>query len=255
MGTDDSLSEGGINNEVREGSHGNIVQAGPVGSVNVTAPEPRSQIMPAVLVSVTVLTLLALGALMISAATGNWPANIRQTQEKSGHAAPSPSESASSRPPSAPTAPPAAEGPGADRKGPGPADVPSESSTPAGGTDASKGPERDFPYGKTTELGEEVTGDRAVRCGDFQLCAYRERNHRVRFDFAAPSSSVTDWNTCYSLPAGAPGFVSVFNGRGYTYWVYDKPGCRGEHHLVGAEPRHYDFERFDGFVFFSYAKA
>lgn len=256
MGSDDDSlrRESTFEHRVEKGKHGTVVQTGPVDEVNVTSREPRPQTLQNVLVSVTILTVLAVGVSVVIVSSGLWPAGSRRSHDGSARPAPSSSPPAGSATPSAPAPPPRApEESAADGNAPDShKKEPSAASPSSGESGSSTGSRRNFPNHKTTELGGEITKAQATACGEFELCAYRTPDHRTRFDFAAPGSDAADWNTCYSLPSGDPGFASVVNGRGYNYYLYEKPGCEGGVHVLNS---YKGFQDWDGFTFRSYAKT
>ena len=118
------------------------------------------------------------------------------------------------------------------------------------GSGGDAGSKSGFAAFKTMDtVGPEVVNGAA--CGAYSFCAYRAEGHRQRYDFRAPDA--TPGRVCWTLPPGAPAFVSVVNGRGhhfgYRYFVYEKPRCGGERHLLDTRDGYQDH------TFTSYAKT
>lgn len=234
MSGDDSHKTGCGDNRIEGGRFRYVVQTGAATNVSVGKESPY-RVLPAVMVSVALLVVA--GAVWVS--REHAPATQQPARHDAGSAQ-SPSGSAKPRNP-APRSPSASSGPRSPQDTP---PTPRESSGKAASREAVTWKITKY---RTTAPGPEVVG--GEKCGAYSLCAYRLPGHQERFDFPAPDAGGPE-KTCFSFPDEFGGFVSVVNGRRYTYEVYDKPRCTGKSTTVAANSNHQDFD----FAFESYVK-
>ncbi|MEV0263854.1 hypothetical protein AB0I49_21280 [Streptomyces sp. NPDC050617] len=257
-----------VDNQISGGRAHNVVQSGTISSLTFTEAPPR-RVFPPVIISVAFLAVMGVVVgVLIAVLNHRMPLAEHQALKNSPGVAPrpSPADVRTSPSPSAPSAgSPAAPGeaaaPGREAALPNGQDEEASSreatarkSQPSPAEPSAK----PNPSSATTwkivaqeeaRLGQEIVNGAA--CGPSSLCAYRQAGHQGRYDFPAPDSGPPG-KTCYSFPSGDPGFVSVFNGRGYSYWAYEKPKCGGERRLISPTTRNY--QDLD-IAFRSYVKA
>ncbi|MFE7114156.1 hypothetical protein ACFU99_01870 [Streptomyces sp. NPDC057654] len=234
-----------VDSKISGGRAHNVVQGGTISSLTFTEAPPR-RAFPPVIISVAFLVVMGVvGGVLFAVLNHQTPLAEHQvlkygpvpgaeSRPGSADVKVSPSPSAPAAGPPAASGEAAAPGEGAARPGGQDEDMSSREgaarkSQPSPAEPSAKPNSSSATTWKIVAQEETILGQEVIDgdpCGHYSLCAYRRARHQGRYDFPAPDSGPPG-KTCYSFPSGDPGFVSVFNGRGYSYRVYERPKCEG----------------------------